>query len=71
MTTDPALAKMLQFIVAYQQARPNSSSPELVRELRAYTKPGYASRFWEFVAGDNPDFISGELDNETVVMAGK
>lgn len=69
MPIDPVLDKMLKFIAAYQQQNADKSSPEIIRELRAYTKPGYTSKFWELVAGDNPDFISGELDNEDVILA--
>lgn len=69
MATNPTLAQMLQFIDAYQQQRPHQSSRAIARELRAYTKPGYASKFWEAVAGDNPDFVQGTLNNEAVTIA--
>ncbi|ESA35370.1 hypothetical protein N836_11730 [Leptolyngbya sp. Heron Island J] len=59
---------MLQFIDDYQQQRPRQSSIQIVRSLRAYTRASYANRFWEMVAGSNPDFISGELDNQSVVL---
>ncbi|NEQ33788.1 MAG: hypothetical protein F6K04_22800 [Leptolyngbya sp. SIO4C5] len=71
MTTDPGLTKMLAFIGSYQQQRPQQTAAAIVRELRAYTKPGYTSTFWELVAGYNPDFVKGELDDETVIMAGQ
>ena len=69
MTPHPTLVKMLRFIETYQRQRPEKPTAEIVRDLRAYTKPGYATTFWELVAGDNPEFISGELDNENVVLA--
>ncbi|NEP15606.1 MAG: hypothetical protein F6J97_01740 [Leptolyngbya sp. SIO4C1] len=71
MSENLALAKMLQFIESYQQQRPHLASIEVVRSLRAYTRPGYASKFWELVAGGNPEFVSGELDNQTVQLAGR
>ncbi|MEO0455685.1 MAG: hypothetical protein AAF152_03765 [Cyanobacteria bacterium P01_A01_bin.114] len=67
----PALDKMLGFIDAYQQQRSHLSSINVVRSLRAYTRPTYASKFWELVAGKNPDFIKGELDDQSVVIMGK
>lgn len=69
MAPHSALAKMLRFIEAYQRQRPDKPAADIVRDLRAYTKPSYATTFWELVAGDNPEFISGELDNEEVVLA--
>ena len=69
MTTDPGLVRMLTFIKTYQQQHPHKSAIKIVRELRAYTKPGYTSTFWKLVAGHNPRFVKGELDDETVVMA--
>lgn len=62
------LDKMLQFIDEYQQQRPQKSSIQIVRSLRSYTRASYASKFWEIVAGSNPDFIKGELDDQTVVL---
>ena len=62
------LDKMLQFIDDYQQQRPRQSSIQVVRSLRAYTRASYANKFWEMVAGSNPDFVSGELDNQSVVL---
>jgi len=69
-TTSTDLAKMLQFIDAYQLQRPDLPTIQVVRSLRAYTRPAYANRFWELVAGDHPDFVSGELD-ATVVISGQ
>lgn len=63
-----SLDKMLQFIDEYQQQRPQESSIQVVRSLRAYTRASYASKFWEIVAGSNPAFVKGELDNESVVI---
>ena len=71
MSNHPLLKKMLMFIEDYQQNNPDKSSREIVRELRSYTRPRYASRFWELVAGDNPDFVRGELDSEQVIIAGQ
>lgn len=65
------LDKMLQFIDDYQHQRPQSSSIQVVRSLRAYTRPAYANKFWEMVAGNNPKFIRGELDDQTVVLMGQ
>ncbi|MEM7066978.1 MAG: hypothetical protein AAF572_27920 [Cyanobacteria bacterium P01_B01_bin.77] len=62
------LEKMLQFIDEYQQQRPQKSSIQIVRSLRAYTRASYANKFWEIVAGSNPDFVKGELDDQTVVL---
>ncbi len=62
------LDKMLQFIDDYQQQRPQESSIQVVRSLRAYTRASYANTFWEMVAGSNPDFVKGELDDQTVVL---
>lgn len=62
------LAKMLQFIDDYQQQRPQESSIQVVRSLRAYTRASYADKFWELVAGSNPTFMKGELDNQSVVL---
>ncbi|MEO0757073.1 MAG: hypothetical protein AAFY78_09390 [Cyanobacteria bacterium J06648_16] len=70
-STNEALAKMLRFIDTYQQQHPQQSSIQVARALRAYTRPVYADRFWELVAGNNPDFVAGELDNATVVMGGQ
>lgn len=63
-----SLDKMLQFIDEYQQQSPQESSIQVVRSLRAYTRASYASKFWEIVAGSNPDFVKGELDNQSVVI---
>lgn len=71
MSAESALSKMLRFIDDYQRQRPEQSSIAIVRELRAYTRESYANRFWELVAGSNPDFVAGELDNQTVVIAGQ
>ncbi|MEM8807810.1 MAG: hypothetical protein AAGF01_17460 [Cyanobacteria bacterium P01_G01_bin.38] len=68
MTSKPALEKMLGFIDTYQQQRSQLSSINVVRSLRAYTRPSYASQFWELAAGKNPDFIKGELDDQSTVM---
>ncbi len=65
------LAKMLTFIDDYQQKRPQESSIQVVRSLRAYTRASYANKFWELVAGSNPNFIKGELDNQSVVLMGQ
>ncbi|MEO0430141.1 MAG: hypothetical protein AAF151_00485 [Cyanobacteria bacterium J06656_5] len=65
------LDKMLQFIDNYQQQRPQASSIQVVRSLRAYTRASYANKFWEMVAGSNPDFIKGELDDQSVVIMGQ
>lgn len=65
------LDKMLQFIDDYQQQRPQQSSIQVVRALRAYTRASYANKFWEMVAGSNPDFVSGELDDQSVVLMGQ
>lgn len=65
------LDKMLQFIDDYQQQRPHYSSSQVVRSLRAHTRPAYANQFWEIVAGDNPKFVQGELDDQTVVLMGQ
>ncbi|MEM9806059.1 MAG: hypothetical protein AAF959_12325 [Cyanobacteria bacterium P01_D01_bin.56] len=65
------LDKMLQFIDDYQQRYPRDSSIQVVRSLRAYTRPAYANKFWEIVAGSNPNFVSGELDDQTVVLMGQ
>ena len=65
------LDKMLQFINDYQQQRPQESSIQVVRSLRAYTRASYASKFWEIVAGSNPDFVKGELDDQSVVLMGQ
>ncbi|MEM8610830.1 MAG: hypothetical protein AAGF93_02345 [Cyanobacteria bacterium P01_H01_bin.105] len=65
------LKKMLQFIDAYQEQRPQKSSIQVVRSLRAYTRASYANKFWEIVAGDNPDFVSGELDDQSIVIMGQ
>jgi hypothetical protein len=65
------LADMLRFIDTYQQQRPHLAAIDVVRELRAYTKPAYAGRFWEMVAGNHPDFVKAELDNHETVLAGK
>lgn len=62
------LDKMLQFIDNYQQQRSQKSSIQVVRSLRAYTRASYASKFWETVAGSNPTFIKGELDNQSVLL---
>ena len=66
-----SLDKMLRFIDDYQQQRPQASSIQIVRSLRAYTRASYANRFWEMVAGSNPNFIKGELDDQTVVLMGQ
>jgi hypothetical protein len=68
---DSALEKMLRFIDDYQRQHSHKSSMTLVRELRAYTRASYANKFWELVAGSNPDFVTGELDNQTVMISGK
>lgn len=65
------LDKMLRFIDDYQQQRPQESSIEVVRSLRAYTRASYANRFWEIVAGNNPTFVKGELDDQSVVLMGQ
>ena len=65
------LEKMLRFIDDYQQQRPQQSSIQVVRSLRAYTRASYANKFWEIVAGSNPDFVKGELDDQTVVIMGQ
>lgn len=65
------LDKMLRFIDDYQQQRPQESSIQVVRSLRAYTRPSYANQFWEMVAGSNPTFVKGELDDQTVVLMGQ
>lgn len=65
------LAKMLEFIDTYQEQRPQNSSIQVVRSLRAYTRAAYANKFWEIVAGSNPDFVKGELDNQSVVIMGQ
>ena len=66
-----SLEKMLRFIDDYQQQRSQQSSIQIVRSLRAYTRASYASKFWEIVAGSNPDFVKGELDDQTVVIMGQ
>lgn len=71
MTSKPVLEKMLGFIDTYQQQRLHLSSINVVRSLRAYTRPSYASKFWELVAGKNPDFVKGELDDQSAVMMDK
>ena len=71
MAPQPALVKGLRFIEAYQRQRPDKPSARIVRDLRAYTKPSYASIFVNVLgmgARDNPEFISGGLDNEDVVL---
>ncbi|MEM1252061.1 MAG: hypothetical protein AAGI69_06475 [Cyanobacteria bacterium P01_H01_bin.21] len=65
------LEKMLQFIDDYQQQRSQKSSIQVVRSLRAYTRASYANKFWEIVAGSNPDFVKGELDDQSVVLMGQ
>ena len=65
------LDKMLQFIDNYQQQRSQKSSIQIVRSLRAYTRASYANKFWEIVAGSNPDFVKGELDDQSVVLMGQ
>lgn len=65
------LDKMLRFIDDYQQQRPAESSIQVVRSLRAYTRASYANKFWEIVAGSNPTFVKGELDDQTVVLMGQ
>ena len=65
------LDKMLRFIDDYQQQRPQESSIEVVRSLRAYTRASYANKFWEIVAGNNPKFMQGELDDQSVVLMGQ
>jgi hypothetical protein len=69
--TNPTLAKMLLFIDTYQQRKSHLAAIDVVRELRAYTKPAYAGRFWEMVAGNHPDFVQAELDSHDVMMAGQ
>lgn len=71
MSSHPLLGKMLRFIEDYQRRHSHKSSAEIAQELRAYTRPRYANQFWELVAGDNPDFVRGELDNEEVIIAGQ
>lgn len=66
-----SLEKMLRFIDDYQQQRPQDSSIQVVRSLRAYTRASYANKFWEIVAGSNPSFVKGELDDQTVVLMGQ
>ncbi|MEM9483913.1 MAG: hypothetical protein AAGA83_09510 [Cyanobacteria bacterium P01_F01_bin.116] len=65
------LDKMLRFIDDYQQQRPEESSIQVVRSLRAYTRASYANKFWEIVAGSNPTFVKGELDDQTIVLMGQ
>ncbi|EKV01454.1 hypothetical protein Lepto7375DRAFT_3625 [Leptolyngbya sp. PCC 7375] len=65
------LEKMLQFIDEYQQQRPKATSLQIVRSLRAYTRASYANTFWELVAGSNPDFVKGELDDQSVEIMGQ
>ncbi len=63
------LDKMLRFIDTYQQ-RQTGPTMGVVRSLRAYTRPAYVTQFWQLVAGDNPDFVAGELDAD-VVLSGQ
>ena len=65
------LDTMLQLLDDYQQQRPHDSSIQVVRSLRAYTRPSSASKFWNMVAGDHPNFMRGALDNQTVVLMGQ
>lgn len=71
MSGHPLLVKMLRFIEDYQRRQPDKSSPEIVRDLRAYTRPRYVGRFWELVAGESPEFVKSELDSEQVSLTGK